>query len=93
MAQSTLPLPNLAATACRLHIASPRSRGCQSKQLLQLSTARLLPGRSAPNRLRNGRKLTLHCTGLAGAAPMPATERQHQQRVHRPRVERVYWCT
>ena len=24
---------------------------------------------------------------------MPATERQHQQRVHRPRVERVYWCT
>lgn len=61
-------------------------------QLQQLSTTRLLPGRSACSWRRNGSKLTFDSTELPGAAATLATEHQHQQRAHLLRVDRLDWC-
>lgn len=63
----------------------------QRTQFQQLSTARLLPGRSARNRRRNGSRLTFDSTELPGAATL-APGHQHQQWIHRTRVERLNWC-
>ena len=65
----------------------------QKTQFQQLSTARLLPGRSTRNWRRNGSELTFHSTELPGAAPTLAPEQQHQQWIHRTRVERLNWRT
>jgi len=47
-------------------------------QFLQLSTARLLPGRSGCSARRNGSKLALASTDLPGAPPTLAPEHQHR---------------